>query len=107
MREWSSAAIIVAIAAAAISLIGAGASLWAAWVSHRVLKRQKEGDKPAVTCQIEDASDGWLSLRIIIENPTTSSWIASSLRVISPAGAIAGGEAETHSQDSYGATYST
>ena len=100
--EWGSAAIVVAIAAAGISLLSASAALWAAWVSHRMMKRQTESDKPTIDCRLSVIENGWLRLQIILENPTISTWVSLCLRVRKPSGTLAANQNETHTRDSYG-----
>jgi hypothetical protein len=103
-HEWGSAAIVVAIVAASISFLSAAASLWAASVAHRTLKRQTEADKPIVECQLTPLRehDGWLQLWLTLENPTNVTWTARRLRVVSPTGTIAANWEETHSEDGPG-----
>lgn len=100
--DWGSAAIIVAIVAAVISLLSAGAATWAAWVSHRMLKRQTQSDKPTLEFRLHRIEGGWIQLRICLDNPTKSSWVGRRLRVLRPRDCIAANWDQTHSSDGVG-----
>lgn len=61
-----------------------GASVLALWLSGADRRARREAERPVVSCSVTGSTDGWVSLTVGFDNPSSKQWRCTAATVVAP-----------------------